>query len=106
MGHIAGQDASNSLFTISCRQRKNSLHLHLSLGDGARLVQTEHIHARQGLNRVHLLHQDLFQAQLNHRSQERSNGQKSNSLRQHPQKGCRRVYNGRLKRQAFQHQGF
>ncbi|CIV45693.1 Uncharacterised protein [Streptococcus pneumoniae] len=94
MGHVAGQDAGNSLFTIRFRQRKNSLHLHLSLGDGTRLVQTEHIHARQGLNRVHLLHQDLFQAQLNHCSQERSNGQKGNSLRQHSQKSCRRVYNG------------
>ena len=85
MGYIASQNACNSLVTISFRQRKNSLYLHLSLGDGARLVQTEHIHTRQGFNRVHLLYQDLFQAQLNHRSQERRNGQKGDSLGQHSQ---------------------
>ena len=41
-------------------------HLQLSLGQGARLVQAEHIHPRQVFNAGHLMDQSPFPGQLNH----------------------------------------
>ena len=64
MGYIAGQDASNSALHHKLPSREEQPLPASFLGDGARLVQTEHIHTSQGLNRVHLLHQDLFKPNL------------------------------------------
>ena len=58
-------------------------HLHASVGDGARLVEAEHVDAGQHFQRIHILHEGIVFRQADHAYRQRDGRQKQQPRRDH-----------------------
>ena len=72
------------------RQRIRALDLHATRRDGARLVQAQHVDARERLDAVELLRQHLAAGQAHRGDGEHRRGQQHQALRDHAQQGAHR----------------
>ena len=75
------------IFRLMAGQGNQVFHFHFRLGDGAGFVHAQHIHPGQGLDAVHILHQNLFPAQLQRRGRHGNGGQQVQPLGNHPHQG-------------------
>ena len=81
---VHGGEDGFQIFRIPVGQGNDILHFHIRLGDGAGFVHAQHIHPRQRLDAVHVLHQHLFPAQLHRRRRHGDGGQQIQPLGDHP----------------------
>ena len=91
-----GLDGNSSLVRVRAkantlnRQRVGALDLHTARGNGARLVQAQHVDARERLDAVELLCQHLATRQAHRGNREHRRSQQHQALRNHAQQGTHR----------------
>ena len=82
--HSIQRNQGVKCFVVSMPLNGDDLvYLHGTGGDGARLVQADHVHARQGLHAVEFLHQDLVLGQTHHAHRQHTGGKQDEALGDH-----------------------
>ena len=84
-------------------QRVGTGDLHVARGDGARLVQAEHVHAGERLDAVELLREHLLAGEADSGDREDRGGEEHQALGDHAQKSPHRGEDGRARHAAGEH---
>ena len=88
------------------RQRYHRIYFHLAVRDRSRLVQTEHVHMCQRLQRIDVLNQNSSSSRAGMTPGSQGNGdQQHKSFRKHSQQCRRKGYNRFTERHVAQHEG-
>ena len=81
---------------VHCGQ--NLLDLHATLGDGARLVQTQYVYSGQGLDTIEILRKSLMTTKPDNTDGKHGGRQRHQSLRNHTRHAADHAHDGLIQR--------